>query len=243
MKTNSRKQRGYTIIELMIAMALMALISGVVFQQITTAQQRSAHEQVKLDLFQETRDFMDQMTRDLHQAGYPNIRNFTDGTITSVNDQRVAIGLVKMDYNHLWFEGDVDGTGTVSSVQYYIDNEGDDCPCLKRSQIGKITADPLTGQGTPSFQTEVQHVQNGTSSTDAIFFAYDANNNLITTLPIDYKNDPATIASIATIKVALTAQSPIKDLKTNLRPSINMVSTVKLNNCSMATSSKPMSCQ
>src|SRR5207249_11979253 len=50
--------------------------------------------------------------------------------------------------------------------------------CLKRSQLSKITADPLTGQTTAVYQVEVQGVKN----TTAIFTAY--NNGIAVGLPV-----------------------------------------------------------
>src|SRR5512146_2880259 len=112
-----RLQRGFSLLELMIVLLILSIIMGAVMQQISTVQQRSSSEQTKMDMFQESREFMDQMTRDLHEAGYPNPRNFDIGQITGPADDKVAVGLVKADNAELIFEGDVDGTGTVSSVQ------------------------------------------------------------------------------------------------------------------------------
>src|SRR5947199_3776580 len=135
------------------------------------ATARSATEQTKLDMLQEGREFMDQMSRDLRQAGYPNPRNFASGVLTVspiANDHRAAVGLVKVDTGDLWFEGDVDGSGTVSVVQYHLDSVGTNCPCLKRSQLPKIDASPLS-QSTPTYQVEVQGVQN-----TSIFAAFNS---------------------------------------------------------------------
>ena len=237
-----RHHRGFTVLEAMVAILLMTVIAGAVFQQIDYAQQRANAEQNKLDIFQETRDFMDQMTRDLHQAGYPNLHNFAPGQLTNgANDSRTGVGLVNINYNELWFEGDVDGTGVVSSVQYHLDTTGNGCPCLRRSQIPKVNGNPYTGQSAAAFQTEVQNVLNGTSASP-IFYAYDTYNNPVT-LPVDFNTNAATMATISTIKVVLTAQSPYADLKTGQRPSVTLASTVRINNCSQAAAGQTMSCQ
>ena len=68
-------QGGFTLIELMLSLVTLLVISGSAFQLMNLATQRSATEQTKLDLLQEGREFMDQMSRDLRQAGYPNPRN------------------------------------------------------------------------------------------------------------------------------------------------------------------------
>ena len=67
---------GFSLLELMVVLIIVLTISGAVFQTINMTTQRSAAEQTKVDMFQEAREFMDQMSRDLRQAGYPSPRNY-----------------------------------------------------------------------------------------------------------------------------------------------------------------------
>src|ERR1043165_7127121 len=125
---------GFSLIELMMVLIIVLVISGAIFQVINLANQRSSTEQAKLDMFQEAREFMDQMSRDLRQSGFPNVRNYVASALTVtpvVNDPKVAVGIVKVETSQLWFEGDVDGTGSVSVVHYWLDTSTDNnCPCL-----------------------------------------------------------------------------------------------------------------
>src|SRR5438034_5570095 len=66
---------GFSLLELMIVLIILLGISAAIFQTINLTTQRSSAEQTKVDMFQEAREFMDQMSRDLRQAGYPNPRN------------------------------------------------------------------------------------------------------------------------------------------------------------------------
>lgn len=249
-------QRGFSMIELLIVLLILSVITAAIFKQIDQVQQRSATEQSKLDMFQESREFMDQISRDLRQAGYPNVRNF-DANVSGVlfadpsrptspyyQAANAAVGLVKVDSGDLWFEGDVDGTGQVSEVVYHLDTSTtNNCPCLRRSKVTKIQADPVTGQTTPVYQVEVQNVQNG-SSTSPIFYAYPhASGGVAATLPIDFDSNASTIASIDTVKIVLTVQAKNPDPKTGKYPVTTLVSTVRLNNCSSATTGQNMSCQ
>src|SRR5205814_1355591 len=132
---------------LMIVLVVVLTITGAIFQVINLTTQRTATEQTKVDMFQEAREFMDQMSRDLRQAGYPNQRNVDSSVLTQVpviNDQHIAAGLVQVNTGELWFEGDVDGSGSVSVVRYHYDTSGTNCPCLKRSQLAKINGDPYS---------------------------------------------------------------------------------------------------
>jgi len=224
----------------MIVLIVLSLIMAAVFAQIMNAQARISVEQAKLDLFQEAREFMDQMTRDLHNAGYPNVRNFgwssTTGTreISSpmAQDSRDAVGLVKVDKGDLWFEGDVVGDGQVYSVRYHLEPNGVNCPCLQRSWKVKTGGDPLAQPY--DYQVEVQNVLNGSANytldDHPIFYAYydnDTQNPIA--LPIDSNN--LFLGRVNTIKVLLTVQAKIKDPVTRLAPTVTLVSTVKLNNC------------
>src|SRR5437667_3534114 len=148
--------RGFSLMETMIVLVIVLSITGAIFQMINVTTQRTASEQTKVDRFQEAREFMDQMTRDLRQAGYPNLRNMDPSVITAPSigqDTRIAVGPVQVDAGDLWFEGDVDGTGTVSVVRYHYDTTGTNCPCLKRSQVAKAQGDPLANT---NFQYQVE---------------------------------------------------------------------------------------
>jgi type II secretory pathway pseudopilin PulG len=239
---NRNNQLGMSLIEVMIVLLITTVITGAIFSQIVNIQHRAASEQTKLDLFQEARDFMDQMSRDLRQIGYPNPKNFATSQLTyGANDYRGAVGLVKADVNELRFEGDVNGDGTVESLVYQLVTTGDNCPCLRRSEIPKQTGNPLNGQATPAWYTEVQNVQNGTTS-NPIFFAYTGGGTPVS-LPADFNSNAATIASIDTIKIVITTQAKNPDPQNGTRPSATLVSTVRLNNCSQAAQGNAMSCQ
>src|SRR5947207_9155383 len=99
--------------ELMIVLVIVLTITAAIFQTINMTTQRSSTEQTKLDMFQEAREFMDQMSRDLRQAGYPNPLNFDPSVLTvlpAINDHHAAAGLVQVADGDLWIEGDVDGS-------------------------------------------------------------------------------------------------------------------------------------
>ena len=237
---------GFSLLELMIVLIILLSISAAIFQTINLTTQRSSAEQTKIDMFQEAREFMDQMSRDLRQAGYPNPRNMDPvvfGVLALVPSQPIiydhnaAAGIVKVDTGDLWFEGDVDGNGTVSVVRYHLDSSGTNCPCLKRSQLDKIDGSPLTGQTTEVYQVEVQGVLN----TD-IFSAYT--NGTALGLPVSTAvGSGSSLAAIDTVQAKLTLQAAIPDPQTRQRPTATLVTTVRLNNCSQAAIGYKTSCQ
>lgn len=248
-------QRGFSLLELMISLLILGLVTGAVFSQMGGAQQRMSAESVKLDDFQEARDFVDQFFRDINEIGYPNTR-MVDTTSALWNpplttqiiypwaspyvyDNRFAIGLVKIDVNAIQFEADTNGDGTVQSVSYTINGSGTCALCLQRSQVAKVSADPLTGQ-TPNWGTEVNDVVSS-----PIFKYFDYNGNQIITLPVDISTQAGaqTLASIRTIQISLTIRNPqVMDQQTHLAIETNLAGEVSLNNCSMAAFAQSMSC-
>jgi type II secretory pathway pseudopilin PulG len=239
-----KTDRGFSVAELMIVLAILIVMSAAIFEVVISSLTHSSVEQARLDIFQEAREFMDQMSRDLHEAGYPSPRNVAaNGVLTAnpvTNDTHAAVGIVKVDGGDLWFEGDVDGTGIVSVVRYHLDTSTtNNCPCLRRSQQPKITGDPMSGQTTPVYQTEVQGVQNTN-----IFSAFtNGSAGTPVTLPVDFTSNGTTIADIDTVQAVLTVESPYTDPRTQKKPSATLISTVRLNNCSQAAPGLAMSCQ
>jgi len=241
-------QRGFSLIEMMVVVLILGVVSAGLFVQIDTAQQRAFSEQIKLDNFQEARDFVDQFFRDVNQIGYPNSRQ-VDTTSASwspalasplINDNRLAIGLVKIDANEIRFEGDMNGDGVVQSVVYMVNGSGSCSLCLQRSQADKVSADPLTGQ-TANWGTEVNDV-----ISNPIFSYFKADGTQVTTLPQDISTASGAqiIASIKTIQVSLLIRNnTVLDPKTRQPIETTFQGEVSLNNCSMATSGAPMSCR
>jgi type II secretory pathway pseudopilin PulG len=233
---------------MMVVVLILGIICAGLFAQIDTAQQRAFSEQVKLDNFQEARDFVDQFFRDINQIGYPNSR-LVDTTSASwspalasplINDNRLAIGLVKIDANEIRFEGDMKGDGVVQSVIYFVNGSGSCTLCLQRSQVDKISADPLTGQ-TTDWGTEVNDVLS-----NPIFSYFKADGTQVTALPVDIStaSGAQTIASIKTIQVSLLIRNnSVLDPKTRQPIETTFQGEVSLNNCSMAASGAPMSCR
>jgi prepilin-type N-terminal cleavage/methylation domain-containing protein len=71
-KGRSNKRRlGFSLIELMVALGIFLLITGAAFTLLSSSQQRYQTDTQMLTSFQEARLGMDQMVRDIDDAGYP----------------------------------------------------------------------------------------------------------------------------------------------------------------------------
>lgn len=73
------RQRGFTLLELMVSLAIFLLICGAAFALLGTSQKRSRSESQMLTSFQEARLGLDQIVRDVNDAGFPP-PTYSDGT-------------------------------------------------------------------------------------------------------------------------------------------------------------------
>lgn len=174
-------QAGFTLIELALVCLILAIVLGAVFNGISTTIARGQAEAVKVDLTQQGREFIDEFERDLHQAGYPNCRiiatvvggvptfcpaDFSSLPANVALNPNVAAGLVYVSNYKVVFEGAIDGTGTVYSIQYRLLDSNQNfppttsCPCtLQRSEVVKDGVNLPWAQGT-NFIQELPNVVN-----------------------------------------------------------------------------------
>ena len=243
MKTQRRgkgrpRGSGFSVIELMVVVAMVTIVLAAILTQVDQVQQRATAEQGKVDDFQQARDFVDHVYNDTRQMGYPNVRNFDVSTGTwqgtLANDHKLAVGLVKVSSTQLEFQGDVDGSGTVSVVSYMVNGSGTCSACLERAQVTKVDGDAVTAQSnltSSAYNTEVQNVKN----TSAIFTAFDGSGNSIA-LPIDFDSNASTIPKVRTIQIRVRVANPQSiDPKTGQQLEADFGGQVQVVNCSMAT--------
>jgi prepilin-type N-terminal cleavage/methylation domain-containing protein len=215
-KKHSR-QSGFTLIEMLMVVLLLSIVVGAVFSQIERAQVRYRVEDQKIDLTQQEREFIDQFTRDLHEAGYPSAKMY-GGSATA---NQVALGVTSLTSNDIVVEGDVDGDGLVDVVEYsYFDGSGwtssapNPCPCIRRSQMNKGAG------GTATTYTQVQNVL-GTS----FFTAFYANGGTIT-LPVSAGD----LGKIKTVQITLSTQGAVQDNDAHKSIQVTMTGMARLVN-------------
>jgi prepilin-type N-terminal cleavage/methylation domain-containing protein len=227
-RTNAKNRvtAGFTLIEMLISLAILVIVTGAVFQQINSMQKKSASEAVNVDLTQQSREFINQTVRDLHMAGFPGPGMYSSPVI---RQSLVANGLVRVSPTEILLEGDVNNDGAVESVDIlYVASDPNDpnCPCIRRSAQPKIDADSFS-QPTNLFYTETQQVfPPGTGagqSGEDLFAYYDQNGNLV---PIGNGVDISTpagsttpsgqalISSIKTVKINLSLLTNQRDPQT-----------------------------
>jgi prepilin-type N-terminal cleavage/methylation domain-containing protein len=214
------REKGFTIIELMVTVAILTVVVGVVVQGLTRLMQRNTIETAKVDLTQESREFMDQIVNDIHQAGYPSLKTFDPATKPlGYADPGVATpGLVSATPSALQFEGDIDGTGTVSEVFIQLVPANGPCPCT--IQRGAVSKALWQGGTLPSYYTQVTNVNNTN-----IFQGYDNGGNnvpLVGAIPVGTIN-------LAAIEITLSVKATNPDIN-GVYPIINMSTSAKIHN-------------
>src|SRR5215472_14137763 len=65
------RSAGFSLVECLIAILILTIFMAAIFNQINKVQSYYKVEDKKVDLTTQQRDFVDQFTRDMHQAGYP----------------------------------------------------------------------------------------------------------------------------------------------------------------------------
>lgn len=237
------ERNGFTLLELMVSVAILTIVIGVIVEGVNTMQARNTVETNKLDLTQESRQFMDQIVNDLHQSGFPRVETF-DPEALALNalgkpdcalNNKVACGLISISQSAVQFEGDVDGTGVSEVFIQLVQTNGAGAaacgapPCvIQRGTVSKASCAPLTATGActgtaPLYFTEINNVMNTN-----VFGAYE-NDGTAVGLPIT-GNVYNSGFNITAIGITLYVKSSQPDPKTGTYPTVTMVSTAKINN-------------
>ncbi len=176
--TSSRKRSaGFTLVESLIAVVVLTIFLVGIFSLVNKSQAHFRVETQKVDFTQQQREFIDQFTRDLHQAGFP-----TPASQGLAPPPGGFAGVTAFPSStDLTFQGDLDGNGIVQTVEYvYNPPTAPNCDCMQRIVNGLA-------------YTVVENV--APPNPQEIFTGYDAKGNTTTTL-----------ADIRSIRVTLTVQ-------------------------------------
>lgn len=153
---------------MLIVVAVLSLVLGAIFNTVLDGMKKYRLQENRVNTTQQSREFLDQIVRDLHSAGYPSLHMFDPSSTigsgsTAQASFHVAVGLVAVSATDIWFEGDIDDSGQVQSIRYTLqaDSNGD-CPCtMKRGTVLKADGVAPSSQSVV-YNTELQNVINST---------------------------------------------------------------------------------
>jgi type II secretory pathway pseudopilin PulG len=181
------QQRGFSVIEILVAVALLMAVLGVVVKGMSDVQQRNYAETSNVDAVQDARDFIDQMVRDIHGVGFPPPRAICVGSaacpaaLQNVQpyctdpkfdgqpnapvrmNPNISCGITSFSTTNITYEADLDGTGIVSVVFLNLvpGTNTNTCPCiLQRGVVRKIDWVNTNGALAPLYFTTVNGVLN-----------------------------------------------------------------------------------
>jgi len=165
---------GFSLLELLIVLAVFSFIVGGVFSNLTQSQKRYQFEQEVAEVQQTARNAVDIMEREIKLAGFP-IPSYYDSALnwTSANSERVAAGFITLGATNLVFESDLLEDGIVDRVEYRLNGT-----TLERS-----ARDKTAGGGTPAavYQTLATNVT-------SLTFSYRDSSGSTTTVPADVRS-------------------------------------------------------
>ena len=247
--SNAEKVRtgtnGFSLLEMMLSLVILTTVIGVAIDGMMQMEQRKATENSKMDLVQESREFMDQIVNDVHQSGYPTSRMFdpaalaaapcpaflaTQLVVGALNycPPNMAIGvggngLNSVSTSAIQFEADVDGTGVSEVFIQLAQSNGANAPACTSPpciiQRGTISKQSWLNGNTPLYYTELSDVMNAN-----VFTAYDNAGNGIA-LPATTQ---AALANITDIGITLNVKAIAPDPRSGLYPTATMISDAKL---------------
>jgi prepilin-type N-terminal cleavage/methylation domain-containing protein len=164
--------KGFSLIELMVVLAVFTFIFGGLFSVINKGQIRYGFEQDLTEAQQSARNAIDMMEREIRLAGFPKTSYYDGALGYDANSNTIAKGFTTSNATDMIFEGDINEDGIVEVVEYNLSGS-----TLQRSAVAK----PGGGvAATPSFKTLSENVR-------SLSFTYYDSAGSTTTVPANVR--------------------------------------------------------
>jgi prepilin-type N-terminal cleavage/methylation domain-containing protein len=233
-----RDSRGFSLIELSIAVGLLGIVVAIAMSASSQLVRTNANVSNNVDTIQQGRQFMDQISNDLHMAGYPNYKMFdhtpavvggpdpsiassyagtysSTATVTNSN----AAGMIQATHDLIQFEGDIDNSGNVSEVYLRLVTPAGAYPCTSAPCVMQRGTVLKSAAGTPAYYTELTGVMN-----QDVFSFFDYHGD-----PVDTTTATGLINTRA-VRIKLQIQSARKDIASGAYSIATLDSEAKLSN-------------
>ena len=203
---NLRRTRGFSLLEMLIVLAVFTLIVGGIFTSLSQGQIRYQFEQEVAELQQSARNAMDIMVREIKLAGFPKASYYDSGqNWTSANSNRVAAGFITINATNLVFEADVEEDSIVDRVDYNLSN----------GTLSRSAQDKQAGGGAPAAVYQLL-----ASNVTALTFTYLDSNQAVT----------ATASQVRSVMISLSMNTTSVDPQNRNRRTITVQSEASVRN-------------
>lgn len=219
MNRTTKKRDGFSLLELLFATGLFTVIAGSVFSLLLSSQIRYKNESYLTSAFQQANVAIDQITRDVHSAGYPPGSLLDSSTSANFPDKMALpfawspsypIASCKVDIDcsvpgpyDLILEADLGGAGPLAGVQW-IRYKLNGTTLLRGTVPKQKFHDPVADTD-PSLTPYLENVMNSTNGGIPIF-SYTPDAGVPPPyLPLD----------IRTVNICLIVRSAQPDPETN----------------------------
>jgi Tfp pilus assembly protein PilW len=220
MRKTHKRENGYSLVELLVATILFTIIAGSVFSLLLSAQLRYRGESNVTTAFQQANVAIDQITRDVHSAGYPPPSSFaaspppnlvalpfswSSGYPNTPCTVGAGCGAVPGDYDLILETDFGDGNG-VQWIRYSLQGT-----TLMRGVTSKTSGDPVASTSAGVLLPYLDNVINQSKSKPVFSYCY-VNDVADCVLPT------GSVSDIREVKVTLIVQSAQPDAQ-NPQPS------------------------
>ena len=119
---NGAGSSGFTLVELLIVLAIFGVLIGMIFSSLTEGQNASAVARDEAEMQQNLQDVLALMTSEMRTIGFPPASYYDQSYLQNPSSPKnlVAQGLVEATSSVLKFQGDINGDKTVDYVHYYV---------------------------------------------------------------------------------------------------------------------------
>ncbi|MBI4460657.1 MAG: prepilin-type N-terminal cleavage/methylation domain-containing protein [Acidobacteria bacterium] len=126
---NLLKQHGFSVIEMIVAMAVLLIVVGAVLQLVSQSQQRYVSASAVEDTTAMLREGVDQVVREIRLAGYPAANSYPcpppagatySNCLTYQTSGYIAGGVLVANPYSIQFEADTDGDNRAEVFNYEL---------------------------------------------------------------------------------------------------------------------------
>lgn len=157
---NRPSSSGFTLVELLIVLAIFGLLMGMIFSSLTEGQNASAIARDESEMNQNLQDVFSLITTEMRYIGFPPASYYDQSYLQSPGSPKnlVAHGLVEASSNVLKFQGDINGDKTVDYVHYYV--SGSAAPYSLHRFAGSLNPDgSLPGGAAQKLSEQLESLQ------------------------------------------------------------------------------------